>query len=122
MKRGVKMFAWIKRLFGKKKVDNQWIADVSIAGLQHYRGNDLAELIKEGDALELQLQPDNPYDANAIMVMWHNNKIGYIPRALAKNIGRQMASGANITANIVEIKPVRFGRKWIKIRLQTVAS
>ncbi len=112
------MFSSIKKLFAKKTTDNHWIADVSIAGLQHYRGNDLAELIKEGDVLELRQQPDNPYDENAIMVMWHNNKIGYIPRALAQDIGRKMAAGIEITANIVEIKPVRFGRKWIKIRLQ----
>lgn len=111
------MFSFIKRLFFKDKLKNQWIADVSIAGLQHYRGNDLAELIKEGDTLELERQPDNPYDEHAIVVLWHHNKIGYIPRNLAQNIGRQMENGVDITANIIEIKPVRFGRKWIKIRL-----
>lgn len=115
------MFSWIKAFFASKKQEQQWIADVSIAGLQHYRGNDLAELIKEGDLLELHQQPDNPHDEHAIMVMWQNNKIGYIPRALAKDIGRQMASGIAIKANIVEIKPVRFGRKWIKVRLQAAA-
>ncbi len=114
------MFSWIKKLFSKKNTDNHWIADVSVAGLQHYRGNDLAELIKEGDILELKRQPDNPYDENAIMVLWHNNKIGYIPRALAKDIDRKMSAGIEISANIVEIKPIRFGRKWIKIRLQVV--
>ncbi len=114
------MFSWFKRLLTDKKSDNHWIADVSVAGLQHYRGNDLAELIKEGDTLELKQQPDNPYDENAIMVMWHNNKIGYIPRALAKDIRRKISAGVVIKASIVEIKPIRFGRKWIKVRLQAM--
>ena len=113
------MIGWIKSLFFQKKEKKQWIAEVSIAGLQHYRGDDLAELIKEGDPLKLLRQPDNTHDENAIIVMWHNNKIGYIPRALAKDIGRQIDSGVTITANIAELKPVKFGRKWIKIRIQS---
>ncbi|PIE42429.1 MAG: restriction endonuclease [Gammaproteobacteria bacterium] len=122
------MMRWINRLFGgwKQSTDHPkghvWIADVSIAGLQHYRGNDLAELIKEDDTLELIQQPDNPHDSHAIMVMWHHNKIGYVPRALAREISRQMAAGTKITATIIELKPVRYGRKWIKIRLEATAS
>lgn len=115
------MFAWIKRLLGKEKNNGQWIADVAIAGLQHYRGNDLAELINLGDVLELQQQPTNAYDKHAIVVMWHHNKIGYIPKMLAREVSRQMAAGTKIHATIIDIKPVRFGRKWIKIRLEAQA-
>lgn len=113
------MFSWFTGLFTRKTTAQQWIADVAIAGLQHYRGNDLAEMISEGDTLQLQPQPSNAYDKNAIMVMWHNNKIGYVPASLARNIRRQMEAGFEVSANIIEIKPVKFGRKWIKIRLQT---
>ncbi len=112
------MIAWLKRLFtSRPEAENQWLAEVAIAGLQHYRGNDLAELIKVGDVVELKAEPGNAYDDNAIMVMWHHNKMGYIPAALARDIARQMQNGVNIAATIVEIKPVRFGRKWIKVRL-----
>ncbi len=113
------MFSWLKRLFGNKsKPDNLWLAEVSIAGLQHYRGNDLAEMIKEGDELELQQQPNNAYDSHAIMVLWKNNKLGYIPASIARDIGRQIATGITVKATITEIKPVRFGRKWISVRLE----
>lgn len=112
------MLAWFKRLFSsQEKTQKQWIAEVAIAGLQHYRGNDLAEMVNVGDTLNLQPEPDNAYDENAIMVMWHHNKMGYIPAVLARDIRRQMQNGVEIVATIVEIKPVRFGRKWIKIRL-----
>lgn len=114
------MFNWVMRLFNRQtKPRNQWIAEVSIAGLQHYRGNDLAEMIKEGDELELQQQPDNPYDSHAIMVLWNNNKLGYIPASIARDIGRQIAAGVAVKAIITEIKPVRFGRKWISVRLES---
>lgn len=114
------MFSFLNR-FRKKTIpaEGQWLADVNIAGLQHYRGNDLAELIKVGDELQLQQQPDNAYDKNAVVVLWHNNKIGYIPAVLASDISRQMAAGIHISASIINIKPVRFGRKWIGIRLQS---
>lgn len=112
------MFAELKRLFSSEaKPQNQWLAEVAIAGLQHYRGNDLAEMVCVGDTMDLQPEPDNAYDENAIMVMWHHNKMGYIPAVLARDIRRQMQNGVDIVATIVEIKPVRFGRKWIKIRL-----
>ncbi len=113
------MFSWFKAFFPQKKQEQHWIADTSVAGLQYYRGNDLAELISVGDELNLRRQPENPYDEHAVMVMWHHNKIGYVPRALAQSIDRQMTAGVPITASIVEVKPVRFGRKWIKMRLQT---
>lgn len=114
------MFAWLKNLLtAEPKYNNQWLAEVAIAGLQHYRGNDLAELIQVGDTLNLEPEPDNDYDENAIMVMWHHNKMGYIPAALARDIRRQMQNDVEVVATIVEIKPVRFGRKWIKIRLAT---
>lgn len=115
------MLAWFKKLFSRQKQDGQWIADVAIAGLQHYRGNDLAELINVGDTLNLQPEPTNAYDENAIMVQWHHNKVGYVPASLARDIRRHLLAGANITATIIDIKPVRFGRKWIKIRL-SIAS
>ncbi len=111
------MMQWFKKLFSSEPT-NQWIADVSVAGLQHYRGNDLAELIKTGDTLELRLQPDNQFDENAVMVMWHDNKLGYIPKNLATEVSQKIRSGRQLQATIIEIKPIRFGRKWIKIRIE----
>lgn len=114
------MVTWLKTLFSPEpKLKDHWLAEVAIAGLQHYRGNDLAELIQVGDTLNLEPEPDNAYDENAIMVMWHHNKMGYIPAALSSDIHRQIQNGVDIIATIIEIKPVRFGRKWIKIRLAT---
>jgi len=113
------MFRFVKNLFNHTDDNSRLIADVSIAGLQHYRGNDLAEMFKKGDRLKLQQQPDNPHDSNAIVILWHENKIGYLPRSLASNISRQLNQGITIKAYILDIKPVRFGRKWIKIRLET---
>ncbi len=83
------MVNWLKKislLFSNKKQDNDHcIAEFSIAGLQHYRGDDLAEMISVGDNLNLQLEPHNAYDPNAIIVMWHHNKIGYVPASFSKN-------------------------------------
>ncbi len=101
---------------------NNWIADVSVAGLQHYRGNDLAELIKEGDTLLLKQQPGNAYDEHAIMVMWHNNKLGYIPKSVAREINRKLEAGNKVEATILELKAIKFGRKWIKVRLSVIPS
>lgn len=54
------------------------ILEVFVDGLI-YHDYDLAKL-KRGDILHLYAQPDNLHDANAIVVMKNQYKLGYIPR------------------------------------------
>ena len=49
--------------------------------------------IPDGALLELRREPDNPFDENAIMVLWSNNRIGYISRDLAADISPLIDSG-----------------------------
>lgn len=41
-------------------------------------------------AARIELDPNNPYDTNAVVVKIRNSVVGYLPRAEAKRIGSQM--------------------------------
>lgn len=55
-----------------------------IAGIPH-RIPDFASFcalhgLKEGDSVTLVAEPHNPYDPNAIKVMWKEHHLGYVPK------------------------------------------
>ena len=41
---------------------------------------------------ELVLEPTNPYDENAVMVKIDRERVGYLPRAIAKEFGGRLRS------------------------------
>lgn len=65
-----------------------------IAGVSYRPGaaDRLAEL-DDGDVLELEREPDNPHDENAVKVMHDGFHVGYVPRDLAPEIGKLIAEG-----------------------------
>ncbi len=72
-------------------------------GIQHYRG-----IVNKKEALVLERQPSNPYDANAIRVLNTSlAQVGHIPRDTAAVLAPLMdkhkivleaETGANVTA------------------------
>ncbi len=117
-----KIIAKFKNIFSTKKDTDccEWFTDITIEGMQHYRGSELAEMIKVGDKLNLKSQPDNKFDENAIIVYWHQNKIGYLPKSIASQVKEKIAVDKNISAKIIEINPNNLDRKWIKIKIYTI--
>lgn len=52
-----------------------------LAGFQYHDAVAVWSEMKEGDALQLRREPDNPHDARAIRVEWRGRMLGYLPRA-----------------------------------------
>lgn len=60
--------------------------------------------------LTLQAEPDNKYDSNAILVTYENEKIGHLPKEIAKTI--HLTKPINVNATIKE----GFKNMYIKIQ------
>lgn len=60
-----------------------------VAGRTHYQPQ-LAELGEGEHTATLLTEPDNEYDANAIMVLINDVKIGYVPRKIAAYANKQV--------------------------------
>jgi hypothetical protein len=51
-----------------------------LAGFRYHEAAELWDRLRVGDTLELQREPDNPHDTQAIGVSWQGRKLGYVPR------------------------------------------
>jgi hypothetical protein len=50
-----------------------------LAGFAHWDGVEAFNELKVGLPLSLQVEPENPYDPQAVAVYFNERKIGYIP-------------------------------------------
>ena len=58
-----------------------------IAGFKHHEGMSIIDELHVGNGLTLEPEPQNPYDPNAIKIYADGGfMLGYIPRAIAKDI------------------------------------
>lgn len=115
------MFNRIKSLF-KRQSAQPIFAHVPIAGLRYYRAEDLSTLMQRGDELTLRFEPDNPHDANAIMILWHQNKIGYVPSDYSKELHALLTQYRSICGKIVAIDPESEENRWVKLNIYPSAT
>ena len=87
-----------------------------LAGFQYYEGRDLWNMMRVGDNLLLQREPQNTHDSNAVRVLWRNEMLGYIPRRENSDVARQMDRGAPVKARIVQLKEAR--NPWQRIEFE----
>lgn len=74
-----------------------------------YRGADAKLLVAQlakGDTVELELEPDNEYDSNAIKVMIGDCHVGYIDRDVAAYLAPYLEEDdITVTATVVDFLP-----------------
>ncbi|HTA38329.1 MAG TPA: HIRAN domain-containing protein, partial [Candidatus Acidoferrales bacterium] len=83
---------------GDAAVFHSKLVGVSFEGRQ-----DVISGLRVGSDLELERQPDNPYDANAIAVRYGNLQVGYIRREIAAHLGPRIDEGARYRARIASL-------------------
>lgn len=52
----------------------------TLAGYRHHAAPSLLQALKPTTALQLQREPDNPHDPEAVALCWRGVKLGYLPR------------------------------------------
>jgi hypothetical protein len=87
------------------------VQNAPLAGFRYHAGADLWRELRVGDRLELAREPDNPHDANAVVVRWRGHKLGCVPRcgnaALAWGLDRGTPLRARISALAEHPNPAR---------------
>jgi hypothetical protein len=83
----------------------------ALAGFRYAEAAAVWPDLATGDALELVREPDNPHDANAVVVLWRGHKLGYVPQrenaALAWGLDRGTPLRARISALAEHPNPAR---------------
>ncbi len=88
-----------------------------IAGFQHYDGPDAESLLEIGMPLQLNREPHNQYDKDAVEVWTGDAKLGYVPRSDNKTVAKLMDDGKEVQAFVLELDPSAFPNGSVKIEL-----
>ena len=82
-----------------------------LAGFRYGEGAVLWPQLRQGDALELVRETENPHDPNAVRVEWQGRKLGYVPRrenaAIAWGLERGAALRARVSRLVEHPNPAR---------------
>lgn len=73
--------------------------------------------VDPADAVTLQRQPDNPYDPNAVAVLWEGKDIGFLPREDAAAIAPALDEGRPYAAQVHEIRGGVKGFSFYGVRI-----
>jgi hypothetical protein len=89
-----------------------------VAGFQYYAGKRVWDELKVGDALTLIRETDNAYDANAIRIEWHGEKLGYVPRAGNEDLVKLLDKGLKVSGRIINLHAGR--SHWQRILFEVL--
>lgn len=76
-----------------------------IAGYQHHEGPTHEQQMRVGTDLGVAFEPENPYDAKAVRLVFQNAHIGYVPRRLNRTLATLHSQGAPLTGRVIKINP-----------------
>jgi hypothetical protein len=76
-----------------------------LAGFRYHAAAELWDGLRVGDPLELQREPGNPHDAQAIGVSWKGRKLGYVPRRDNGALAWALDRGEQLHARISRLAP-----------------
>lgn len=75
-----------------------------LAGFRYAEAAAVWPLMREGDALELVREPENPHDAGAVRVEWRGHKLGYVPRRENAALAWALDRGVPVRARIARMR------------------
>ena len=75
--------------------------ETRIVGTQYHKGGQTRlNVLKKGDLVVLERQPDNSHDSNAVAVKHGEIMLGYLPRQSAVYIARDLDAGATLRVTL----------------------
>ncbi|MGW8268847.1 MAG: HIRAN domain-containing protein [Burkholderiales bacterium] len=80
------------------------VQSTRLAGFAHYEAASVWDALREGDALVLHREPENPHDPNAVRVEWRGHMLGYVPRRNNAALAWALDRGQALHARIVQLR------------------
>jgi hypothetical protein len=77
----------------------------ALAGFRYHAAAELWSALRVGDALELEREPANAHDANAVSLSWRGRKLGYVPRRDNAALAWALDRGQPLRARISRLAP-----------------
>jgi Helicase conserved C-terminal domain/HIRAN domain len=90
--------------------------EVEIQGIKYEQRAQVAALVRPGAELQLKRDYENGIDRNAILVRFHSQDVGYIPRDVAQVIAPEMDTGLKVTAVATKVIFRRIPQVFAELR------
>ena len=100
----------------KKQQKNRLMVDF-IAGFQHYDGPEAEPLLEVGMPLQLNREPHNRFDKNAVEIWTGDAKLGYVPRSANRTIADLLDKGTKVEACVLALCPSAFPNGSVKVEV-----
>ena len=88
-----------------------------LAGFGYHEAPAAYRHMRVGDRLELQREPENAHDANAVRVTWEGRKLGYVPRRENSALAWAMDRGEPVFARISALREHRNPRERVRFEV-----
>ena len=76
----------------------------NVAGVRHSEDyEEIKKVLQQDDELQLEFEPNNEYDNNALMVKFGNQKLGYVPNYYTKELKELMDNHKKYSAKIKKL-------------------
>ena len=99
-------FRYISRYFGFFNTEKLYLMDqFKVAGYQFYDGDEIINSLDIGDILDLNAEPENEHDKNAIRISLNDIKIGYVPMVDNKLLFELVQNGLKMHCVVFDVEP-----------------
>lgn len=71
-----------------------------VAGLRYHDGLRVAPLLRAGDPVVLEAEPDNRWDDRAVRLLWGDAMLGYVPRHYNRALSAILLQGGRLVGRI----------------------
>ena len=88
-----------------------------LAGFNYHQAPEVWQHLRVGDPLQLEREPDNAHDAQAIRVEWRGHKLGYVPRTQNDALSWAMDRGEKLDARVSRLQSHRNPRQRIEFEV-----
>jgi len=79
------------------------LPNFAIRGITYENRQQIIAELEENMLLELSPEPENPYDPNAVAILFEGEKIGYIPREYSAYISSLLQQGIKLYITVLKI-------------------
>jgi len=86
--------------------------DFAVRGVTFENRQEIIAELSENTPLELSPEPSNPYDPNAVAILFEGKKIGYVPRKYASYISKLLQQGEKLYVAVIKIY-----EKFVSLRI-----
>ena len=77
--------------------------EVMVQGTKFDNRQKIANLVNPGDTLEMRREPENHFDHDAVALLFRGERVGYIPREIARQLAPVLDRGEKLSAVVKTI-------------------